>query len=79
MFYKTCYNLDNFREHLFSSSFFERFDIDEATIEGLKTDDEALLDFGIKWLRFSLFAENTLKVKDDVWDKKRDELGIITE
>ncbi len=79
MFYKTCYNLDNFRTHLFSSSFFERFDIDEATIEGLKTDDEALLDFGIKWLRFSLFAENTLKVKDDVWDKKRNELGRITE
>ncbi|MFC1958885.1 YkgJ family cysteine cluster protein [Chloroflexota bacterium] len=79
MFYQTCYNLDKFRTNLFESSFFERFDIEEATIERLKTDDEALLDFGIKWLRFSLFAENTLKVKDEVWDTMKNDLGSITE
>ncbi len=79
MFYQTCYNLDKFRTNLFESSFFERFDIEEATIERLKTDDEALMDFGLKWLRFSLFAENTLKVKDEVWGKKKDELGLTTE
>ncbi|MFC2047330.1 YkgJ family cysteine cluster protein [Chloroflexota bacterium] len=79
MFYQTCYNLDKFRESLFTSSFFERFDIKKATLKKLKTDDEALLDFGIKWLRFALFAENTIKVKDKVWDKKKDELGFTTE
>ena len=79
MFYQTCYNLDKFRRNLYRSSFFERFDIEKATIKKLKTDDEALLDFGITWLRFALFAENTLKVKDEVWNKRKDDLGLITE
>ncbi|MFC1989881.1 YkgJ family cysteine cluster protein [Chloroflexota bacterium] len=79
MFYQTCYNLDKFRRNLFASSFFKRFDITKAKIQKLKTDDEALLDFGITWLRFALFAENTLKVKDGVWNKKKDELGLILE
>jgi len=79
MFYQTCYNLDKFRTDLFNSSFFERFEIDESTIESLRTDDEALLDFGIKWLRFALLAENTIKVRDEVWDKRKSDLGLMTE
>ena len=79
MFYQTCYNLDKFRINLFESSFFDRFEVSEETREGIKTDDEALLDFGIKWLRFALFAENTLKVKDKVWETRKNELGLITE
>jgi len=79
MFYQTCYNLDKFRTNVFESTFFGRFDIKKETIKKLKTDDEALLDFGIKWLRFALFAEDTLKIKDEVWDKKKNELGLIEE
>jgi len=79
MFYQTCYNLDRFRRNLYGSSFFQRFDIKKTQIKKLKTDDEALLDFGIAWLRFALFAENTLKVKDEVWNKREDELGLIME
>jgi Fe-S-cluster containining protein len=79
MFYQTCYNLDKFRANIFNSSFFERFEIDESTIENIRTDDEALLDFAIKWLRFALFAENTIKVRDKVWDKRKSDLGIITD
>jgi len=79
MFYQTCYNLDKFRSNLFHSRFFERFDIKKATIKKIKTDDEALLDFGINWLKFALFAENTLKIKDEVRDKNKSDLGIITE
>ncbi len=76
MFYLTCYNLDRFRSHLFESKFFDSFDIDSDLIEKIKTDDEELLDFGINWLRFALFGENTLKVKDDVWEKRKKELGL---
>ncbi len=79
MFYQTCYNLDRFRRNLFNSSFLDRFDVEEETINKIKTDDVELLSFGINWLRFALFAENTIKVKDEVWGKKRSELGLITE
>ena len=48
-------------------------------VENLRTDDEALLNFGLDWLRFALFGEKTMRVKDEVLEKKRDELGHITE
>jgi len=76
MFYLACYNLDRFRSHLFESKFFDSFDIDSDLIEKIKTDDEELLEFGITWLRFALFGENTLKVKDSVWEKRKKELGL---
>jgi len=79
VFYQTCYNLDKFRGNIFEGSFFERFDVSEENIKSMETDDEALLNFGIKWLRFALFAENTLKVKDAVWEKRKNELGLINE
>ncbi len=53
-----------------------RFDVEPETIEKIRTDDEALLDFGLRWLRFSLFGESTLKIKDEELEKKKEELGI---
>ena len=64
MFYTACYNLDTFRTFVFESSFCERFDIQPKALEELKTNDEALLRFAFQWLRFALFAEPTLKVKE---------------
>lgn len=66
MFLTASYDLDNFRKMLFESSFFDRFEVPDDIIEKLKTDDEALLDFGInKWLRFALFREGTMIIKDE--------------
>ncbi len=74
MFHTACYNLDKFRSFVFDSSFLDKFDVDADTIEKIKTDDEALLKFGYKWIRFSIFGEQTLKVKDDVFRIKKEEL-----
>jgi len=79
MFYQTCYNLDWFRRQLLESSFFDRFEFEDEIIEKIKTDDEELLNIGLDWLRFALFKESTLKVKDEVWESKKKELGLITE
>ena len=76
MFYEACYNLDKFRERIFNSNFLNLFDIEDDIIKNIRTDDEGLLDFAIKWLRFALFGENTLKVKNEVWEKKKSELGL---
>jgi len=65
MLFKVCYNADGFREMLFESSFFARFEVEDEMIEKLRTDDEALLEFGFKWLRFVLFHEDTIVVKDE--------------
>jgi hypothetical protein len=52
------------------------FDIDKETIENIKSDDKNLLEFGYRWLRFSLFGEDSLMVKERVLNKKREELGL---
>lgn len=76
MFHMACYDLDKFRRFLFESSFFHMFDIDKETIEKIRSDDEDLLEFGSRWIRFSLFGENVLKVKESVLEEKRKELGL---
>ena len=63
MFHTACYNLDTFRRFIFSSSFLKRFEMEDDLVDTLKTDDEALLAFAFRWLRFALFAEPTMKVK----------------
>lgn len=73
MFFKACYDLDAFRVFLFESTFFEKFEVDDATKAALESDDLALLKFGFAWLRFALFGEPTMTVKSEVMEaKKRD-------
>ena len=75
-FFRTCYDLDGFREMLFGSSFFDRFEIKDETKEKIRTDDEELLEFGItKWLRFAVFHEDTMIVKDEELEKRVQSLG----
>ena len=70
MFYVALYDLDRFRGLIFESSFFYRFDIEKRVMEKIKVDDGALLDFGAKWLRFSLFGENTLRIKGEMGEER---------
>ena len=64
MFYMACYDLDRFRRFVFESRFLELFEVDEARVEALRSDDEELLEFALQWLRFSLFAEKTMKIRE---------------
>ena len=55
MFYMACYDLDRFRRFVFETRFLELFEVDEARVEAMRSDDQELLDFAIQWLRFRLF------------------------
>ncbi|MBW2623465.1 MAG: YkgJ family cysteine cluster protein [Deltaproteobacteria bacterium] len=63
MFFMASYNLDRFREFVNKSGFLARFDIDADLAAAIPESDEALLELGIKWLKFSLFGEKTLAVR----------------
>jgi Fe-S-cluster containining protein len=63
LFHLACYNLDKFRLFITDSTFLNRFEIEPDTLEKIKTDDEELLRFGFRWLKFALFAEKTIKIK----------------
>jgi len=69
MTFMALYNLDRFREFVFNSSFMNRFDLASATVEKLKRSDLELLKFSFDWIKFGLFGQKTLSVKDDAVPK----------
>jgi Fe-S-cluster containining protein len=69
LIYMACYDLDSFKKFLFGTKFFDIYDVDKDQIEAMKENEEELLRFGYTWVRFSLFSENLLKLKDKEMDK----------
>ena len=69
MFFLVSYNLDKFREFVFESSFLDRYEVDETTLNQIKDDEIALLKFGLAWLKWLLFKEGDFKVKPGVAEK----------
>jgi hypothetical protein len=63
MYHMSLYDLDRFRSFVFDTRFLELFEVYEARIEALASDDEELLDFAIEWLSFSLFHEKRMKLR----------------
>jgi Fe-S-cluster containining protein len=56
LFYVATYELDMFRKMVSSPKFRSTFEADEV----LEGDDRSLLEFGLKWLAFSLLGENSV-------------------
>ena len=73
MFYMACYDLDRFRRFVFETRFLQLFDIDEARVEALRTDDQELMDFGMQWLRYSIFGERSMKLRPGVSPRGKEE------
>ena len=61
------YDLDTFRQFVFESTFLERFDVDEKTVESFRSDEKDLFTFGMEWLQFALFNEGTIRPKVNKW------------
>lgn len=61
--YALTYDLDILRKIIESKKLESLFIFDEQEIEQCLAYDEALLVFGLKWLRFSLLGEPTMKVR----------------
>jgi len=55
-FHMACYDLDTFRSHIFEKGIIEDRNLTNETLEALKSDDEALLKFGLHWIKETLFG-----------------------
>jgi Fe-S-cluster containining protein len=73
MFYTACYDLDKFRRFIFQTTFLDRFGLEPQLVQELRHDDHALLRFAYRWLRFALFAEPTIAVRDRAATEGRNE------
>ena len=65
MFFLISYNIDKFGAFVFESTFLERYEIDDNTIENIRKDEIELLKFGLRWLKDVLFKEGGFKLKND--------------
>lgn len=55
-FYLALYDLDEFRAQIIENKLLKDLTIPEDLLEKIKTDDEVLLNFGIKWVKYMLFG-----------------------
>lgn len=76
MFFMACYKTDAFRRFVFETSFLRKFDEDAAVVERARTDDVALLQIAFRWLRFCLFGEKTLAIKEHVTEALKKNLRV---
>jgi hypothetical protein len=64
MFFTASYNIDQFRRFVFESSFLSLYEIDKETVEKIRSDEVALLQFGFRWLKWLLFKQGEFKVNE---------------
>ncbi len=81
MFYMVSTDVDAFRRFVFQTKFLDTYSVDEAVIEALQIDDEALLALGFDWMKNLLFNEPTITMREDVLQRAiattRGEMGGI--
>ena len=70
MVFMALYNLDKFRDFIFNSSFLDRFHMDDITVEKLKRSDVELLKFAYDWLKFGIFGQKTLSIREEAIPNK---------
>ncbi len=61
MFFMTSYNLDRFRDFVFQSRFLGAFEVPEEEVHRIREDDVQLMRLGMKWLKFALLGDHTLR------------------
>lgn len=64
MFFMAAYNLDRFREFVYGSRFLQLFEFTDEEADSFSRDDERLLELSFRWLKFSLFNEPELRVRN---------------
>jgi Fe-S-cluster containining protein len=65
MFFMVSSNVDRLKRFIFESSFLDKYDVEQETLDAIKTDEVALLRFGLKWLQTALFGADKVKLKDE--------------
>lgn len=62
-FYMASYDIDRFRKYIFESNFLNVFDIEEETVEKIRNDEMELIKFGVRYIKFVMMIDETLKLK----------------
>lgn len=70
LWFLACYDLDRFRAFVASEPFSETYDIPDEELKQILVDDKELMLFAFRFLRQTMFGEDTIKMKPDAFDKR---------
>ncbi len=70
LFDMCSYDLDSFREFIQTEGFRDVFDLSDEEIEALVADDEALMQFGFRFLKQALYGEMSIPVKEGARERR---------
>jgi uncharacterized protein len=70
-FYMASTDPEAFRRFIFSSTFLERYAVDDETQANLREDDQFLTEFSFAWLRTVLFGEKNIKVRPEAVEEMK--------
>jgi len=63
MAFMATYNIDQFRDFVFQSSFLKRYQIKSTLRKKLKTNELALLKFGLEWVKVFIWGMNSTQIR----------------
>lgn len=62
MAFMAAYNIDQFREFVFNSSFLKRYKVRSSELKKIKNDDAALLLFAFSWIKLSVWGLKSKRI-----------------
>ena len=69
LWFMACYDLDRFRDFIASTAFNEAYDIPWDEMQKILSTDNELMLFAFRFLRQTMFGEETIIMKTDALDK----------
>ena len=69
LWFMACYDLDRFRDFIASSAFNEVYDIPWDEMQKILSTDDELMLFAFRFMRQTMFGEETIIMKTDALDK----------
>lgn len=79
LFFMVCYDIDTFRSFVSSEGFTSLYELTAEETETFLTDDTALMLFGFRFLRQVLFGENSITLKKEAAEKRREQVQKMAE
>lgn len=72
LFFLACYDIDRFSSFVASDGFNEIYDLEAEEMKKILSDDTELMLFGFRFLKQILFGENTIALKKEGVDKRKE-------
>ena len=70
IFFMASTDLDKFRHFVFNTSFLKTYDVDQKTLDKIKEDDIAMMQFSFSYLASVLFGTEEIKMKEKIIKEK---------